>query len=190
MLQTISPPNLTENSKLCSYCWSCCGKNAPSLEDRKPFVARCLGACVAPLLCLGIWPSLPLLLRILCDCPQVPFACLSFLIRVHTYMPVYVYSLLCEWHPWAFLQGVSVSAAPRSLYLTQPLSCFQCPFFHPPACPIQSSHTHFGMCTCVHVHACACTHTHTHTHTHIRILKRNLQTCGTIGLLIQYNGLW
>ena len=103
-------------------------------------------------------------------------------------MPVNTYSLLHWWDPWAIGQDVSASAAPRSLYLTQALSCVQCPFFHLPASQFRELTRTFipvHVCVCVCVGACA--HTHTHTDT---ILKWNLHTWGNIGLVVQYYGFW
>ena len=100
--RAISLPNLTEKGKLCSYGWSCNGKNAPSLEDRKPFVAGCLGAACSPSSVPGnLAHSVSLLLHIFRDCLQVLLACLSFLLRdpcLHVHA-VHMYSLFSWWDP-------------------------------------------------------------------------------------------
>ena len=75
------------------------------------------------------------------------------------------------WDFWAIFQDVCASAAPRSLYLTQALSCFQCLLFHPPARPDQRTHTVFAS-----AHGCAC------TYTHATILKWNWHIWGNIDL--------
>lgn len=138
------------------------------LRTENPLWPGVLRAVRSPSSVPGVWPTLALLLSILPDLPQVLLACLSFLLRdpcLHLHACLHV-----QLAPWVrslgFPPGLfsSVSAAPRSSYFTQALSCFQCAFFHPPARPVQRVHTH--ILPSAHVFARACTHTHTHTHTH------------------------
>ena len=128
----ISLWKLTKNGEVCS-CLVMLGKNPSALEKGgKVSVFGCPVFCRSPppqVLCLGMdsfqflrfFASLLTFPR--CFFPASPF-CQGSRVQKH----ISTYSLLPWWDSWARFPAISASTDPRSVYLTQVLSLFQCPF--------------------------------------------------------------